>query len=77
MVNTLVGNMENEPMKANLDMEKLDILSRFLCLFFSFCRISSNFMTLFAYLKGSRDLRMRVKSFNKFLNMKLFLNRKF
>lgn len=61
MVNTVVGNLENESMKANLDTEELDILSRSPCLLFSFCRISSNFMTLFACLRGSWDLSMRVK----------------
>lgn len=61
MVNTAMRNLENESMKANLDIEELDILSRFLCLFFSFCRISSNFMIQFAYLRGSWDLSVRVK----------------
>lgn len=65
--------MENEPVKANLDMEELDILSRFLCLFFSFCRISSNFMTLFAYLRGSQGFEYESEiTLSKFLNMKLF-----
>lgn len=72
MVTIVVGNLGNESMKANLGIEKLDILSRFLSLVFSFWRISSNFMTLCIF---QRQLGFKCEIiFNqKVLNMMLFL----
>lgn len=35
VANTLVKNLENESMKAHLDIEESDILSRFFCVYFS------------------------------------------